>query len=366
MTQPGPLHWIVPGDLAQNTGGYRYDARIVAGLRQRGWQVTVHGLHGRFPQADATARGSLAATLAGLPDHAQVVIDGLALGGLPEQAQAESARLRLLALVHHPLADETPGQAPDHDLLESERRALAACRAVAVTSRFTARRLTELRLYPGPVTVIEPGVDRAEPAASAQALANEGRLNRPARWLCVASLTPRKGHACLLDALAGLDGGWQLDLIGSPDRDPEHATGLMAQATRLGLTDRLNWHGETTNAALAEAYQQADLCLVPSHYEGYGMVVTEALARGIALISTTGGALADTVPPDAALRMTPGDTASLRAHLNDWLTQPPLRQRLARAALAQRQGLSDWPASTARFEHWLQTSAHRTVLEESP
>ncbi|MGY6586885.1 MAG: glycosyltransferase family 4 protein [Wenzhouxiangella sp.] len=356
MTEPTELAWIVPGDPAQNTGGYRYDARIVAGLRERGWPVTVHGLDGRFPRVDDTARESLATTLAGLPDGAAVVIDGLALSGLPEPAQAEAKRLKLLALIHHPLADETPGQPPELELVNSERSALAACRAVAVTSPFTARRLSELALYPGPVAVITPGVEPADEAASAAALARDGKLQRQARWLCVASLTPRKGHACLLEALAGLDGDWQLTLIGSPERAPEHAAGLKYQAERLGISGRLVWLGETDEATLADSYHQADLCLIPSHYEGYGMVVTEALARGIALVSTTGGALADTVPTDAALRVAPSDVASLRQALARWLDQPDLRQRLARAALTRRQQLSDWPCSIERFERWLWTN----------
>ncbi len=353
MTEPAELAWIVPGDPAQNTGGYRYDARIVAGLRARGWQVTVHGLDGRFPHADDTARRSLATTLADLPDGAAVVIDGLALGGLPQQAQAEAKRLKLLALVHHPLADETPGQPPDPGLIDSERTALAACRAVAVTSPFTARRLAELALYPGPVAVITPGVERADLASSAMALARDGRLHRQARWLCVASLTPRKGHACLLDALAGLDGDWQLTLIGSPERAPEHASRLKNQAEGLGLSGRLVWLGETDDAILADSYHQADLCLIPSHYEGFGMVATEALARGIALVSTTGGALADTVPEQASLRVAPDDAASLGQALASWLEEPPLRQRLAQAALDERLALADWPCSIERFERWL-------------
>ena len=82
------LDFIVPGDPAQRTGGYLYDAHIVAALRGLGWTVDVHGLPGRFPDADATARDALERTLAGLPSGRQVVVDGLALGGLPEVASS--------------------------------------------------------------------------------------------------------------------------------------------------------------------------------------------------------------------------------------------------------------------------------------
>lgn len=347
------LDWIVPGDPAQNTGGYRYDARIVDGLRQRGWQVVVHGLAGRFPQADRLARDALSDTLASLPDHSAVVIDGLALGGLPEVVAAERQRLQLLALVHHPLADEMPGT-PRRELIDSEQQALAACRAVAVTSPFTARRLAELLNFSRPVAVIEPGVEPCPPAISAADLARHGRLNRPARWLCVGSLTPRKGHAVLLEALTGLDGAWTLSLVGSPSRDPQHAAELKRQASALGLEARLQWLDELDDADLAQAYSQADLCLVPSLYEGYGMVVSEALARGVALISTTGGALAETVPDDAALKVAPSDPAALHQALASWLGDAQQRQQLAQAALAHRSRLTDWTCSTKQFARWLE------------
>ena len=156
------LHVVVPGPIDQQTGGYIYDRRMVDGLRARGWQVAVHSLAGAFPATGAGARERLAAALAGLPDGARVVIDGLALGGLPGPVRAERARLRILALVHHPLADETGLDAPRRAKLEAlEREALAACAGVLVTSTFTARRLEAWGVAPVRVRAVLPGTDPA-------------------------------------------------------------------------------------------------------------------------------------------------------------------------------------------------------------
>ena len=342
-----PLTLIVAGDPGQLTGGYVYDARIVEALRARGQAVEVVGLEGRFPEPDDLARRSMAEALAALPDGARVVIDGLAMGGLPEVIAPHADRLAIVALVHHPLADESGlPAATRHRLLDSESRALAQARRVIVTSAFTARGLGRLGVAPERVHVVEPGVDPAPLAASALDL----ETPTPRRLLCVATLIPRKGHEVLLEALAGLSRrDWRLEVVGSHRRNPEHAARLVATAERHGLADQITWAGECDAAGLAAAYHRAELFVLPSRYEGYGMVVTEALARGLPVLTTTGGALADTLPPDAGLAVPPGDADALAAALSAWLDDATLRRRLRHGARQARRGLADWQQAGDRF-----------------
>ncbi|GAB3685587.1 glycosyltransferase family 4 protein [Salinisphaera aquimarina] len=344
---------IVAGDPHQLTGGYLYDAHIVDGLRERGHSIRVVGLDGTFPEPDATARQALDDTLAAIVDHAIVVIDGLAMGALPEVIERHADRLCVIALVHHPLADETGLDANTRDrLLSAEQRALAAVTAVVVTSVFTARRLEELDIRAPSLTVVEPGV---APAAAAP-----DRQEGPCRLLCVATLIPRKGHDVLVAALSGLsDLDWQCECVGALDRDPAYADAVAAQIEDAHLSERLRLRGPLEATELNDAYARSDLFVLPSHYEGYGMVILEALAHGLPIVTTTGGALADTLPADCGLAVPPGDTAALHDALRTLIVDRDARHRAQATARAARDHLRRWPQAANEFGQLLDTLDRR-------
>ncbi|MDS4019153.1 MAG: glycosyltransferase family 4 protein [Candidatus Competibacter sp.] len=337
-------HFLIPGDPETRTGGYLYDRRIMAGLTALGWRVELHRLDAAFPLPTPAALREADAVLAALPERALAVIDGLALGAMPEVAAAHRDRLRSIALVHHPLALET-GLRPavSRQLYASEREALRHVRHVIATSPSTVRALADYDVPPERCTVVPPGT---EPAALA---AGSGRGEQ---WVlfCAASLTPRKGHVVLFRALARLRHlSWRLECAGSDTLDPASAALSRGSIEELGLMDRIELLGELDADALAARYQQADLFVLPSWYEGYGMVLAEALARGLPIVSTTAGAIPDTVPADAGLLVPPGDEAALAEALARVMTEPELRQRLAAGARAARRTLPDWPRVCGQF-----------------
>lgn len=338
----GQCSLVVAGSPAQLTGGYLYDARIVKGLGELGWQVVTHGLAGRFPQPDATARAAFAECLSAEPDGACVVVDGLVLGGLPEVAQTHADRLALVALVHHPLAEET-GLDPVQraHFRASERAALAAVRRVIVTSAFTARALPGYAVPPERIRVVEPGVDPA-PLAPAD--------HEPPRLLCVASITPRKGHPVLVEALASLRAlPWSCTLAGSAMRDPAHAAEVLSSIASLGLSARIRVVGELEPAALEAYWREADLFVLPSYFEGYGMVITEAIAHGVPVLTTSGGALADTLPTGAGQCVPPGDVPALASALSVLLQDAGARRALRDGARNARSQLRDWRFAAQAF-----------------
>ncbi len=344
------LHVLVPGALDQLTGGYLYDARIVAGLRRRGWEVAVHELAGEFPAGDARARSSLAGTLAALPAGARVVVDGLAMGALPELLRPERARLRLLALVHLLLADETGLDAARRDrFVALERDALAACTGVLATSACTAGRVAELGVAAAAIRAVPPGTDPAPPAAGPGP-------DAPPRLLCVATVTPRKGQDVLVRALARLaDRPWSCVCAGSLSRAPAFARAVEQQVRAAGLAARITFPGECSAETVAALYHASSVFVLPSHAEGFGMVLTEALARGLPVVSTTGGAIPHTVPAAAGLLVAPGDDAALAGALARLLPAAPgapqteLASRLAAAARRHAASLPDWEAATETF-----------------
>jgi glycosyltransferase involved in cell wall biosynthesis len=338
---------VVPGALGQRTGGYVYDRRIVDGLRALGRQVRVHELAGRFPLVDELAITAARTMLETMPTEGVPVIDGLALPVFAD------LRLRRpwVALVHHPLALETGLSAAEADgLAATERRALATASRLIVTSPQTRRDLAGYDIEAARVGVVLPGTD---PAPVARGSGGPGLA-----LLCVASLTPRKGHAVLLDALAGLrDLPWRLACVGSAERDPMAAEAIRAAIARLRLDERVRLIGEQSEAGLQPFYDAADLFVLASHHEGYGMVLAEALARGLPIVSTTAGAIPDTVPAAAGILVPPGDPAALAAALRRVLTEPGLRARLAAGARAARHSLPSWADAVRVFAAELDLAA---------
>ncbi len=337
------LAFVVPGDLGTLTGGYRYDRRVIEGLRAGGWRVACHSLDRGFPAPSDEALRDAAEKLRAIPDGTLTVVDGLAYGAMPEIVAAHARRLRLVALVHHALADET-GLAPAaaERLRHSERRALAAARRVIVPSPATARAVGALGVPAERIDVVEPGTD---PAPLAQGSAG-GVLG----LLCVGAITPRKGQAVLVEALARIaDRPWRLACVGSLERSRATVADLRHRIDALGLSGRIALTGEEGEDAIGAHYERADVFVLPSFHEGYGMVLAEALAHGLPIVSTRAGAIPDTVPQDAGRLVPPGDADALAGALAAVMDDPSLRGRLAAGARAARERLPSWEDACGRF-----------------
>jgi len=349
------LELLIPGDPATATGGYIYDRRIAAGLRELGWIVRVHTLDATFPRPGPRALAHAHAVLSALPDGALTLIDGLALGAMPGAAERHAQRLRLIGLVHHPLCAETGLSNEDCEALRrSEIRALGAMRHVIATSEETRQALGELGIANEQVSVVEPGTD-PPPAGPkgrwARAVRSGGAVRHghgsaqaaQVRLLCVATLTPRKGHTTLLDALAPLvDLPWHLVCIGSLARDPAHARVVLERIAALGLEERVSLLGEVDPPRLARELLLADLFVLPTLYEGYGMAVAEALRFGIPVVATRTGAIGRLLSRGGGELVPPGDTSILSATLKALIGDPQRRASLRGEAHARSAELPDW------------------------
>lgn len=334
------LYFAVPGDPETLTGGYIYARRLAEALPDAGWNCRRLRLPDGFPHPTAAALAETAAILASTPPDATILLDGLAYGALPADLLKAAAR-RLVALVHHPLAQESGIDAATADKLRaSERAALALAERVIVTSRHTAATLVSDYAVPADrLTVAEPGTDPGVRARGSSAM----------QLLTVATLTPRKGHDVLLRALARIaDLPWSALWVGSRTRDPATAEKLVALIAALGLDRRVRLSGELKESALDDAYAASDLFVLPSYHEGYGMVFSEALARGLPVVATRAGAIPDTVPAKCGLLVPPGDDAALAEALRRVLTESSLHTNLADAAWEHGQHLPDWDDTAAR------------------
>ena len=335
--------FAVPGDLATLTGGYTYDRHIVAELRRLGFTVDVIDLGGGFPWPAAEVRAAARAKLAGVPAGVPIVIDGLALGVLPEIA-ALAGRNRLIGLVHHPLALETGLAAAEAKRLRaSERAALAAMPSVIVTSPSTARVLiADYGVSADVLSIAPPG---SEPAVYTRR-----EKGSSIALLSVGILVPRKGHELLVAALASLeDLPWRLTIVGDRTRDAQAAARLDADILRHGLASRITIESAVPDEHLAELYRTADVFVLASLYEGYGMAFAQAVAYGVPVIGTTAGAIPETVPAGAGLLVPPGDSSALAAALRLVISDEAERARLAANARAAASRLPTWEAAAAVF-----------------
>jgi glycosyltransferase involved in cell wall biosynthesis len=351
------VHVVVPGgidDPARPSGGNAYDRRICHGLAALGWDVHEHAVDGGWPWPDAEAHRALARVIAELRDGAVVLIDGLIASTAPAVLVPHAHRLVLVVLVHLPLGDGPPGHAVA-DARSRECAVLAAAAAIVTTSAWTRDLLLDrYPLRPDNVAVAEPGAD---PAELAPGTADGGQL------LCVAAVTPHKGHDVLLAALAAVpELPWRCVLVGTLDRDPDFVDLLHRRASEAGIGDRIWFAGPRTVDELDRAYAAADVLVVPSLGETYGMVVTEALARGLPVIATAVGGLPHALGRTAdgrrpGLLVAPGDAPALAAALSSWLRDAELRLGLRLAAQERRGALSDWLATVDRVAHILTEAA---------
>lgn len=333
---------LVPAPFDAVSGGYFYDRRIAEGLRALGHEVRIVELAGRHPLPDATAEESARAALAAIPEDASIVVDGLGLPAFAPLAEALQRR-RAVALIHHPTALEKGFPPEDRAALKARESAIFPRMArLIATSPLTAQRLPEeFGADPARIGVVEPGTDPAPRAA--------GSGGPGVAILSVGALTPRKGHDVLLRALAGLpDLDWHLTIAGGA-RDPVHAHGLRALAEELGIAQRVTFAGEVDAAALEALYHRADVFALATWWEGYGMAAAEALARGLPVAVTAGGAIADLVPVEAGVVSPPGDVVSLTKAMRRLLFDHALRAEMAEAAWQAGQRLPRWQDRAGAF-----------------
>jgi glycosyltransferase involved in cell wall biosynthesis len=341
------VHVVLPegiDDPAQPSGGNTYDRHLCRGLAGLGWAVHEHAVPGAWPRPGEAGHAALTHALRRIPDGAVVLLDGLIASAAPEALVPHARRLRQVVLVHMPLGHRPPDD-EGGAVRAREREVLAAAAAVVTTSAWTRRRLGELYELPaGRVHVSEPGVDSALLAPGTAAGDS---------LLCVAALTPDKGHDVLLDALAMVsDLTWRCECVGSLVRDPAWTDGVRRCARDIRLGDRVRFQGAVTGQELDRAYAAADLLVLPSRAETYGMVVTEALARGVPVLATEVGGVTEALGrgDDATrpgLLVPPGDPAALAGALRAWLEDEALRNRLRLAARERRAKLRPWAATAS-------------------
>jgi glycosyltransferase involved in cell wall biosynthesis len=338
------VHVVVPegiDDPAKPSGGNAYDRRVCRGLAELGWPVRVHAVPGAWPRPDRAAFDELDGVVRRIPNGAVTLLDGLVASTAPEVLVPQADRLCLVPLVHMPLGHGSP----DADARTRERAVLSVAASVVTTSAWSRRMLSDLYSLPGDrVHVAEPGVDAAPVAPGTT---TGGSL------LCVAAVVPGKGHDVLLSALATMtDLTWDCRCVGNLECNPAFAEVLRSRILDDGLGDRVRFTGTRSGEDLERCYAAADLLVLPSRAETYGMVVTEALARGLPVVAADVGGVSEALGHGThGLRpgqlVVPDDPAALAAAVRTWLGDAEVRRTWRRAARARRASLFRWSTTTS-------------------
>jgi glycosyltransferase involved in cell wall biosynthesis len=333
--------FAIPGDIDAPTGGYVYARRLLEFLPGEGLAVRHLVLPQSFPNPTKSDLAETSRLLRATDHQSIILVDGLAFGAIPSDILDGLAH-KIVALVHHPLHLETElPEARRAELFGSEKAALARAERVVATSSATAEMLAADFVVPADrIIVAEPGTD-PKPRARG--------MGQPTELLAVGAVSPRKNYAALIAALEGLgDLNWHLTIAGALDRSPETVETLRETTAALDLAQKVTLAGKIEDHDLARLYGRADVFVSPSLFEGYGMALAEALAYGLPIVASTGGAAGQTVPDGAGLKVAPGDTAALRAALRRVVVDAPLRHALADGAWAAGQGLPRWRDTAAQ------------------
>jgi glycosyltransferase involved in cell wall biosynthesis len=328
-------------DPLRPSGGNTYDRQLCNELGSQGWTVHECAVNGFWGIPDAASFAALEGTLREIPDDAVVLLDGLIASTAPAVLAPKASRLRLVVLVHMPL-----GHRPaDEAARQREREVLSAATATVTTSAWARRRLLELYDLPAHrVYVAEPGAAAAELTAGTDA----GEA-----LLCVGAVSFEKGHDLLLEALESIaELSWHCTCVGRLDRDRPFVESLPRRSPDRGSGERVSFTGPRTGADLDRSYAAADLLVLASRAETYGMVVTEALARGLPVVAAEVGGVGEALGEDGSgarpgLLVAPDDAVALADALRTWLGDAELRARLRRSAAERRESLPRWETTAA-------------------
>ena len=335
MVRSGFARWVSPTP----SGGNRYDAELRVGLERLGVAIT-----DVVVRADLGDPVALRSELAPALRRERIwLIDAILATAVPDLvAEAVAAGSFVLALVHHFAADAPELTASEQARAANrENRALHAASGICCTSDWAVAAVR--RRYGLAAVVAAPGVHPAP-------VATGSRTGGAPRLLAVGALTPVKDQLTLVAGLIRIrDVPWTARLVGADTIDPAYAAVVRRAVADAGLADRIEFRGALTGPALDAEWAAADLLVQTSRSETYGLVVLEALARGIPAVVSAGTGLVEALQagrrpgePLAGGVVAVGRPGDLAALLRRWCVDDDHAARWRSAALTQRARLPRW------------------------
>jgi glycosyltransferase involved in cell wall biosynthesis len=345
---------VIYGSLETISGGYLYDRQLVGSLRARGDTVEIISLPWRnyFAHLTDNLRFRLPADLDVLIQDELNHPSLLAANGRPHPYP-------VISLVHN-LRSREPRPAWQNSFYGwIEGRYLRSVDGFIFNSRATRQAVQALARDERPGIIAYPPTDRFGPGLSLERIRARSSEVGPLRLLFLANLIPLKGLHVLLQALEQMkDPDWSLEVVGALDRDPAYAKGMQRLASGPGLSPAVHFHGALDNGPLVERLTQAQVLVLPSSYEGFGIAYLEGMAFGLPAIATTAGAAGEIITDGVNGYLIPADDpVALAARLATLAGDRDLLGRLSVNALERYRQQPKWEQTAQSVRSFLSKMA---------
>ncbi len=340
---------LIYGSLDTLSGGYLYDRKLVEYLRAQGDEVKIISL----PWRNYAAHLSDNLTFK-LPPGLDVLIEDELNHPSLLRANCKPRPYPVISLVHHLRCSELRPRWQNALYKIVERKYLGSVDGFIFNSKTTQNVVNETVSHSKPCVVAYPPTDRF-----GERITEEGiqiRAGRgPLRVLFLGNVMRRKGLHTLLEALRRLPpSSFVLDVIGSLNVEPEYAEAIRRRVAANGLSSIVRFHGALDNEELAAQMKQAHILVVPSSYEGFGIVYLEGMGFGLPAVGTSAGAAPEVIENGkTGFLIPPEDSSALAARLIDLTRNRAALVELSLNALRRYRRQPQWNETAAKIREFL-------------
>lgn len=343
------------GNLDEQSGGFRYDRKLVEELRRAGDTVELVELPWR-----GYYRGLLDNVSRSLRRQLDVEVDVMLQDELAHPSLVRANRelsYPIVSVVHHLRASEPRRLTPLYRAVE--RYYLDTVDAAVCNSHTTQSVVTDLGV--NRTVVAPPAGDRFDPVIDPEEIDRRAQSG-PLRVVFVGNITPRKGLDTLVEGVGRAPADIDLTVVGTP-ADQDHIEGVRAAVREQGLTDHVSFRGRLSDAELARVLESSHVLAVTSRYEGFGIVYLEGMSYGLpALASRAGGAVDLVTDGETGALVDPDDPAAVARELSQFAIDRDRLATMGKAARTRYEAHPDWTETTARVRRLLADVAETTEV----
>jgi glycosyltransferase involved in cell wall biosynthesis len=342
------LGLIIYGSLDTLSGGYLYDRKLVEYLRAQGDTVEIISLPWRNYAAHLTDNFSFR-----LPDNLDVIIQDELNHPSLIAANLEKHHCPVISLVHHLRCSELRPKWQNDLYRVIEKKYLKSVDGFIFNSQTTRGVVNGFMGKSKPSVAAYPPTDRFGEAISEDEIKTRAAQN-PLSILFLGNIIERKGLHILLEAIKLSTFNLRLDIVGSLTADPNYVKQMQVFVTAHNLSSVVHFHGALDNETLKQKLIQAHALIVPSSYEGFGIVYLEGMAFGLPAIGTTAGAAGEIIEHQkTGYLIEPNDSSTLAAHISQLAADRNLLAELSLNARKRYLQQPSWNETAGKIRAFL-------------